>query len=353
MSKYKNFVLVIWSAILIIANMITFMTTETTQSKHYDLKVAASQLMLESLNAVKDYKLSLGYPIEEADINQTGLIGERYTVITTTLGVLESKRTSTNPNFAAVIVDMLIKAGVKEGDYIGLTFSGSFPALNIAASAAAEVMNLKVLIMASIGASSYGANNPSLTYVDMAEYLYQKGYFSFRPEYISLGGSNDIGMEMPEDIKEEIITRMENLNKTIIYEPDFKKNISLRKSIFKKGGLNMKAFINVGGNLVSMGQEGATFPNKNGLITKKNLVYSDDMGLLDYFLNQNIPVIQILDIKRLAYKYGLPVDPIGVPPIGSGDVYLQKEYNLIIPIISVVVSLLILSFYKFYRKYFD
>lgn len=353
MNNYRNFVLVVWSAILIVANMITFMTTETTKSKNYDLKVAASELMLEASNAIKEHKLNLGYPIEDVDINQTGLIGERYTVITTTLGVLESKRTSTNPNFAAVIVDMLIQAGVKEGDYIGITFSGSFPALNIAASAAAEVMNLKVLIMASIGASSYGANNPNFTYIDMAEYLYEQGFFSFKPDYVSFGGANDTGLEMPDDIKEDILTRMQNLNKSIIYETDFKKNISYRKNIFKKAGPNMKAFINVGGNLVSMGQESATFPNKNGLITKKNLIYSDDMGLLDYFLNQNIPVIHILDIKRLAYKYGLPFDPTEIPTIGSGDVYLEKKYNLFIPIISVVVSLCILIFYKFYHKYFD
>ena len=113
-----------------------------------------------------------------------------------------------------------------------MTFSGSFPALNIAASAAAEAMNLKVLIMASIGASSYGANNPEFTYVDMAEYLYKEEVFSFRPEYVSIGGANDTG---------RILLRMWEMKFLIewfqwiknYFEEDFTKNIELRKDIFK------------------------------------------------------------------------------------------------------------------------
>ena len=353
MSTYKNLVLFIWAGILIVAVSFTFLSSEVSISKDYDLKVEASQLMQSAMDAIKERKLELGYQIEETDINQTGMIGERYTVITTTLGVLDSKRTSTNPNFAAVIVDMLIKAGAKKGDYVGITFSGSFPTLNIAVSCAVEVMHLKPLIMCSIGASSYGANNPQFTYVDMAHYLYEEGYFSFNPNYVSLGGAKDIGEDMPEDIRTEILARMNSLGKEVIIEENYKKNINIRKDIFKKSGIDMKVFINVGGNLVAMGQEKATFPNINGLITKRNIVNSDDMGLLDYFLNQDIPVIHILDIKKLAYKYGLPIDPSPIPAIGEGKVYLETKYNLLMPIIAVVVSFIVLVFYKVFPKYLE
>lgn len=352
MRSYKNFILVIWALIIVVAVALTLRATDTQKSRYYDVKVKAAELMLEAQDKIKERNIELGFGLSPEDKNQTGLIGTRYTMITTTLGNIESKRTSTNPNFAAVIVDMFLEAGVKEGDYVGMTFSGSFPALNIAASAAAEAMNLKVLIMASIGASSYGANNPEFTYVDMAEYLYKEEVFSFRPEYVSIGGANDTGRDIAEDVRNEILDRMISMNKKIIFEEDFTKNIELRKDIFKKYG-KMKAFLNVGGNLVAMGQGNATFPNKNGLITKKNRLYSKDMGLLDTFLNENIPVIQILDIKRLAYKYSLPIDPDGIPEIGVNGVYLEKQYNISIPIIAIFVSMLVLIFYKYFDKYFE
>ena len=106
-------------------------------------------------------------------------------------------------------------------------------------------------------------------------------------------------------------------------------------------------------NLVAMGQGDAVFPNKNGLIKTKNRLYSKDMGLLDVFLNENIPVIHLLDIKRLAYRYGLPIDPDGIPAIGIGGVYLEQKYNIFIPIIAIVVSFIILIFYKYFDKYFE
>jgi poly-gamma-glutamate system protein len=56
----------------------------------------------------------------------------RETSLTTDAGNLEAKQTAINPNWAAVIVDLLQQANVKERDPVAVSFSGSFPALNIA-----------------------------------------------------------------------------------------------------------------------------------------------------------------------------------------------------------------------------
>ena len=58
----------------------------------------------------------------------------------------------------ALLVQMLTEAGVKSGDTIGAGFSGSFPTLNLAVLAAGEAMNVKVIYIASMGASTFGAN---------------------------------------------------------------------------------------------------------------------------------------------------------------------------------------------------
>lgn len=54
------------------------------------------------------------------------MIGDEYTPITTSLGSEEAKRTTANPDMAALLVQMLTEAGVKSGDTIGAGLFG-FP----------------------------------------------------------------------------------------------------------------------------------------------------------------------------------------------------------------------------------
>ena len=54
-----------------------------------------------------------GIRIDEAiDPNHTGLVGPEYTELFTTLGQLEAKRTTTNPDLAALMVYLLRRGGV-------------------------------------------------------------------------------------------------------------------------------------------------------------------------------------------------------------------------------------------------
>jgi poly-gamma-glutamate system protein len=152
-------------------------------------KSAAMELMRRSAQAVRQEKLRIGIPVDRhLDTTDSGLIGVEYTDITTTLGSLSAKRTSTNPAFAAVVVDMLDQAGVRPGDRVAVSFSGSFPALNIAVLSAARVMDLHPVIISSVGSSMYGANQPEMTWLDMERILADKGLFPYRSNAASLGG---------------------------------------------------------------------------------------------------------------------------------------------------------------------
>ena len=120
----------------------------------YSTKLAAAQRMELATKVLREERLARGIPIEpEIDPNATGLIGPEYTVITTTLGYLPAKRTSTNPNMAGVLVAMLDRAGAKPGDCAAVGFSGSFPALNVAVLCALQAMELRPVIVSSVGAS--------------------------------------------------------------------------------------------------------------------------------------------------------------------------------------------------------
>lgn len=71
------------------------------------------------------------------------IIGEEYTPLTTTLGSIEAKISSANPHFAAPIVRLLRQAGVDSGNVVAMGFSGSFPALCIAAITRTEALGAR------------------------------------------------------------------------------------------------------------------------------------------------------------------------------------------------------------------
>ena len=61
-----------------------------------------SQLSQLAANYLKNYRLEKGVFIDAInDPNQTALIGQEYTLVTTDRGYIEAKLSSTNPNFAA------------------------------------------------------------------------------------------------------------------------------------------------------------------------------------------------------------------------------------------------------------
>ncbi|MCK5651870.1 MAG: poly-gamma-glutamate system protein, partial [Gemmatimonadetes bacterium] len=113
----------------------------------------AAGRMWEAIAVIAGHHGTVGIRIDEAiDPNRTGLIGPEYTELFTTLGQLEAKRTTTNPDVSALLVHLLRRAGVTSGDTIAVGASASFPALMIATVTAAEAMGAHPVAILSLGA---------------------------------------------------------------------------------------------------------------------------------------------------------------------------------------------------------
>ena len=124
--------------------------------------------MAEAESVLKECRKTSGLAADlESDINDTGLIGMENSIITTSIGHLRAKRTSTNPNLAGLVVYFLNDCGVKRGDVIAVGASSSFPALVVATLAAAKALGLKPLVISSLGASQWGANDPDFHWLKM------------------------------------------------------------------------------------------------------------------------------------------------------------------------------------------
>ena len=367
--------LVIWMVVMVLAVVSNVRFAKTAEHPYYEKMLEASSLTKKAFDTIKQYKLDNGMPIVSEDKLKTGLIGEEATAIFTTPGNLHAKRTTCNPNWAAVIIDYFYKANLKSGDQVVFVFSGSFPGLNIAALAAAEVFGLNTAVMASIGASSYGATDPDFTFFDMMCLLNGKDVLKDRLDYVSFGGGSDTGnnfhdeeeifwnedlenLRTIEEIKSSIKARIDKEGVNFIYEPDFSTNIDKRIEYLRQLVPDAKFLLNVGGSSVGIGVDAETyidsgFQDPTTKMTSKLSsfdVNKDNWGLIQYFLTKQIPVASMLNIRGLASDYGLAYDPDVMPAVGDGEIYLIKTGNLTITVIAIVVSVAVAVFYSIYKR---
>ncbi len=297
-----------------------------------DVKLDAAARMQTYMDRVKAYKLEAGLAISEDDRRGTGMIGEPYTFITTTSGSLESKRTTADPDMAALVVQMLYDAGIRPGDTVGAGFSGSFPAMNLAVLSACAAMDVKLVYIASVGASTYGANQPELTFPDMALRLYGEGLIP-APDAFSMGGYHDCGLDMDPELAGPIRERLEATGIPMLYTEDFSQNIAARMALYEEKG-PIDCFIGVGGNLTTIGQGEDTMPY--GLV-KPNTIKTTDAGsgLMELYNAAGLPVLHILNIKRLVADYGLPFDPEQPTVPGESAIYYNKRF----PVFAAIAGL--------------
>lgn len=324
--KKRDILIMATLCILVVCWLLVDLTKTAVPAKDYDEKLRAALHMEACMERIRRRKAELGIETDaENDINKTGMIGPDYSAITTTLGNIEAKRTSTNPNMAAVIVDMINELGLNPGDKIAINCSGSFPALNLAVMCAVEETGLVPLLVCSFGASTHGANDPAFTYLDMENYLYNEGQLNHRSDYFSIGGMEDVGKEMSVEAKAAVIGRLESYGYTLLYDDDLLHNIADRYKLYNDHG-DIRCFINVGGNDVSFGDSSVIVHADGGILTE--LSEKDrSTGLVQLFLKNGVPVIHLLNIKSVAAQYGLPIDPSPLPKAGQGEVYYEYGYN--------------------------
>lgn len=339
----KRVVLFIAILYSIVSLLIIVKTKRVVKGSLYKEKVEATNIMKNSMEAIKNKKREIGLSTDSMDINSTGMIGEQYSPITTTLGSIEAKRTSSNPDMAALVVHMLGQLNIQKGDTVGANFSGSFPSLNIAVLAACDAMDLDVVYICSIGSSNYGANQIEFTFPDMVNYLVSKGILSTNTSLVTPGGEDDSGSYIDIQILNNIIDRIKSYNIEVLREPDFSKNIEKRIGIYDENDIDV--FISVGGNITSMGIDDYSEPIREGIVGTGDKI-SEKSGLIEIYSHKGVPTINLLNMKGLTKKYGLPYDPIGFNQIGEGSIYHEVEYNKVLIIFSIGTIFILLIYVK-------
>lgn len=291
----------------------------------YQTQLAAAQRMEQCMEAVRGYKAERGLPYNAEDYHHTGMLGGEFNMMTTTSGAPDAKRTTANSDMAALAVRMLGEAGVRRGGKVALGLSGSFPAMNVAVLCACAELDLQTVVISSVGASTYGANQPELTFPEMYSLLIRDGLLPDRLAAVTWGGGGDCAGGMDEALVEQVRQRLAALGITPHVEPDWTKNMEWRMRLYEADGMP-DCFVSVGGNLTSLGRDQPAPPQ--GLLLPRSRLSDrgEKNGMLERYHIKGVPVISFLGIKQLVTEYGLPFDPPVLPEPGKSAVYYIKSY---------------------------
>jgi poly-gamma-glutamate system protein len=337
---------IILLAAVAVAGLFTVETFKVQERrKYYSAKLRAARLAHQAFLAIKDERARRRIPVDATiDPQRSALIGPLISPITTNTGHLPAKRTSLNPNFAAVFVHLLKRAGVEEGDPVAVGTSGSFPALNITMLAAIRTLKARPLIISSVGSSQFGANHPDFTYLDMERALRRRAIFPFRSITASLGGVDDLATGLTDEGRQQLIAAIQRNGLSLLSLADGTENLNRRMALYREhaGEQPIKAYVNVGGGTTSVGTRVGKRMFKPGL----NRTIPRGAAVIDSvmtrFARRGVPVIHVTKVDELADRYGLPLHPRTPPRVGEGKIFAREEYStwLVLGVLAVILALM-------------
>ncbi len=318
MPKRRIVILYILSGLALCAFLVFALSGPRRRSAPGEEALAAERLMARAEAAVRECRLARGIPIDpKTDPNDTGMIGLPTSSITTSLGSLEAKRTTTNPAFAGLLVRLIHDAGARRGDVVAVGASSSFPALVIATLAACRVLGVEPLMISSLGSSEWGANIPEFNWWDIEDCLDASGVLAVHPIAYSIGGIEDRGTDMSPAGRDLITRQASERGIKLLEEPGLEPSVAARMRLYdeRAGGRPLRAFINIGGSWVNLGLDSKVLEVAPGLNMKggpheiRGFPPPSQQGMIFAMARRGVPVIHLLYIKGLCREYGLPWDP--------------------------------------------
>ena len=304
----------------------------------------AAALMESVIASVRMHRDTAGPAVySSADPNRTGFIGTEYSGLTTTVGHLEAKRTTAQPDAAALLTHLLQRAGVDRDDLVAIGASGSFPALLAASLCAVRALGGRPVAVLSLGASSWGANDEEFNLLHVYEICRSAGVVDGPPAAVSLGGQRDVGEDLDQGIRERLRADVAVRGLNLLDEETLEATVARRMALYRAptGGMPREeapesdrseeearesdrsegdvpaAFINAGGGWANIGDHPDVLRVRPGLHAAIPLPPPSRRGVLQAMAAEGIPVIHLLDIRGLANRYGLKWDPIPNTEAGS------------------------------------
>lgn len=263
----------------------------------------------------------------ENDPWQCGMIGLEWSGTTTTLGDLASKRTACNPAWAIQFTRWFSELNLQPGDHIAIYSSASFPGLLLNALVAAEEMQLKPLLIVSLGASTWGANHPDNLWPVQAAELRRGGFVRKQADYYTLGAGAELGHGLSPEGEELLRLAANATGVELLVAENLEKMIALKSDLLE--GFQPRVFINIGGSQANLGTSEGVLKLQTGFVPANEVSMAGN-GVIGFAMQYGIPVIHMLNIKSISERVGIPYDstPRKVGPNRAGTVWSLLGFAL-------------------------
>jgi poly-gamma-glutamate system protein len=322
------------------------------QQPHFKEKMAAANLMQKSMDVLRDARApGLAFVDEINDPDQTLLLGQKYTLISSVPGDHQAKLSTINPNMAAMMVQLLNDAGLRSGDPVAVCVSGSFPGLNLALYSACKVLDLEPVIITSVSSSWYGATDPDFTWLDMERVLREAKLLPFHSLAASTGGADDRGRSLSPEGRKLIRECILRNGVDFVHAKTVQESVDTRVGLFldqiKDSPRGYAAFVNIGGGVASIGhpENGRLIPV--GMSPRLKEMNYPGRGVIHYFSDAGIPLINFKYYKRsyesLMRRFGMPLRLSTVPDVGEGKIFTTERYDLRVTLIAVVIMMILVG----------
>lgn len=268
---------------------------------------------------------------------RTGLIGVEWSDLSTTEGALPSKRTAADPRWALVVDQWLDELDVKSGDSVVVMASSSFPGLILNTLMALENRGVEPLMVLSLGASSWGANQRDFTWLHMADHLRSRGLLQTMPRWCTLGGNGEIGGGLPGDTENYFIGLARQMEIPLVRKTSLEKMIQWKVDLIKS--LAPKVVFSIGGSHANMGDDPAVLTLRPGLDRKNGR----GDGVIGRSLAAGVPVVHLLDLKRLSQSKAIPYD-------GRPSPFFQSQYHGLVALTGLLLFALGLMFFRRWQR---
>ena len=334
--------------ILAIVNLLLFLwasnSTGKIETPGHEYKKQAANRMKSAMTVLKETRYGQNPVFLDAinDPNETGLVGPKFSHISTGEGDLDSKLSTLNPNFAALIVEIFLEADLSKGDKVAVSFTGSMPGANLAVMSACQVMEITPYIVSSVGSSHWGATDPDFTWIDMEKILVSQDELTHQSIAVSYGGKSDAGGGMSPFGREQIDNAFERSGISKFIESErLSESVQTRIDLYKESAhLNeYSVYINVGGGAASVGALDQARDIPPGFSLPSDLKSIKGGSVIMQFASLGIPIVHILNIRELCEKYGVKFAPVPFPPIGKGKLFEVYAYNITVTLTALCIAL--------------
>ena len=309
---------------------------------NYETKLVAANRMNTALRTLVERQEAGGDVLESyGDPRLDAIIGQQFSTITSDLGSFEEKLNGANPNLAGAVVDLLIEAGLKQGDRVAVALSGSTPGANIAVLSACDALGIEAFTISSLTSTWWGATDPRNTWVDMQKYLHDRNILKGNIIAVSRGGIDDNALGMSSVGRAEL-SAAATRNEAKLLESSSAGQASLMWWTKFKSASSDKpyaAYVNVGDAVASLGHKENAELLSNGLHRRLPTRNWPGRGAMHMASQEGVPVINLYSAAKFAHEYGLGGPRIPLSEPGNGDVFTTTRYDLRVAATALAISL--------------